>query len=61
MTLGYRIRFYLLALLLLVGISVILFRLFVVQIDRYEEFAAKVPEAAEATPQQGNMKSAIGS
>ena len=47
MTLGYRIRFYLLALLLLVGISVILFRLFVVQIDRYEEFAAKVPGTSE--------------
>ena len=26
-----------------------------------QEFAAKVPEAADTTPQQGNMKSAIGS
>lgn len=47
MTFGYRIRFYLLAVLLLVGISVILFRLFVVQIDRYEEYAAKVPGTSE--------------
>ena len=47
MTLGYRIRFYLLTVFLFGGISVILFRLFVVQIDRYEEFAAKVPGTSE--------------
>ena len=47
MTIGYRIRFYLLAIFLLTGFSAILVRLFVVQIDRFEEFSSKVPGTSE--------------
>ena len=47
MTIGYRIRFYFLAIFLLAGISSILIRLFIVQIDRYEEFSSKVPGTSE--------------
>ena len=47
MTIGYRIRFYFLAIFLLAGNSSILIRLFIVQIDRYEEFSSKVPGTSE--------------
>ena len=47
MTLGYRLRFYLVGLILIAGLSALLIRLFVIQINRYDEFSSKVPGTSE--------------
>ena len=47
MTFGYRIRFYLIGLILIGGFSALLVRLFVIQINRYDEFSSKVPGTSE--------------
>ena len=47
MTLGYRLRFYLIGLILIGGFSALLIRLFVIQINRYDEFSSKVPGTSE--------------
>ena len=47
MTFGYRLRFYLVGLILIGGFSALLVRLFVIQINRYDEFSSKVPGTSE--------------
>ena len=47
MTFSYRLRFYLVALILIGGFSALLIRLFVIQINRYDEFSSKVPGTSE--------------
>ena len=47
MTLGQHIRFGIIALLILCGMSALLVRLFAIQVERHQEFSAKVPGTSE--------------
>ena len=49
MQFSHRIRFYIIALMVLGGFSMILVRLFGIQIERYEEFTKKVPGTSEVS------------
>tara|TARA_B110000196_G_scaffold320134_1_gene340698 strand:- start:2581 stop:4902 length:2322 start_codon:yes stop_codon:yes gene_type:complete len=59
MTFGYRLRFYLVGLILIGGFSVLLIRLFVIQINRYDEFSSKVPGTSEVKVRMPGVRGII--